>query len=220
MYYQASTDKYKKFEGSGFSIDYIPNDAYRILSSSTYTFDMASNAQGTLSNKYVTLDVSNCEKGFDLKDKYTMTTSENAYVQAWYGDFKLPNSTMVVPKKKDASGKVVRDINHLLNKGYIGVVFDITCTDSKIKSDGNEKECLTISYGANNKNVTPNTNTSQWDYEGFLEFPKGNIGSPLRGKIKMELENGIWEIDDALYQQIKGTVVLYDTDAKASNDFG
>ena len=149
--------------------------------------------------------------GFELDHKM-MSTSGNSFIQTWYGEFKLPNSTILV-----GGGKSISD--HLKD-GYVGVKFDISCIDT----DSSGKEQI-ISYNVDNKNASPNTNTSQWDYEGYLGF---NDPGNQAGDIPIQLEKGIWIVNDnndssrtskATYNDIKGTVVLFDLDNRAANDF-
>ena len=77
---------------------------------------------------------------------------------------------------------------------------------------------VSISYNKNDLASANTTNTTQWDYEGFLGF--NQVGSELTNPLNIQLEKGIWKIDrDEDYQKIKGTVILYDTDDRAANDF-
>ena len=134
-----------------------------------------------------------------------MSTADNNFIQAWYGEFKLPNSTIAVKGS---------DVSKPYTNGYIGVVFKITSIDK----DSNSKVIREISYNHNNNNADEDKkdNTTQWDYEGYLGFT--NYGNKV-DTITLQLEKGDWKIDDSRYQNIKGTVVLYDTDNRASNDF-
>ena len=112
----------------------------------------------------------------------------------------MPNSTIAV--KVDNNGNY--DINKPLTNGYIGVVFDIKA---------HESNGVDLVYGKNS--YKGQTNTSQWDYEGYLGL--SNPGNSY--STSMKLEKGTWKIDNDTYNKIKGTVILYDTDTRASNDF-
>lgn len=202
LYYKNSDGKYVNFVGSNYTIYFKPKDGYRTYSNSQVTPDLS-----VMSDQLEALDISN-EKGFDLNYKM-MATNNNNFIQSWYGEFKLPNSTIAIIKGND--------ISHPLTDGYIGVRFNIVCTDKD-----KDKTVQEISYNTNNKNASPNTNTSQWDYEGYLGF--SNPGSAA-GDIALQLEKGTWTVNDnnsgpkAKYTDIKGTVVLFDLDNRAANDF-
>ncbi len=195
LYYKNSDGKYVKFANSGYTIAYTPNNGYRYL----LNIDVTSNTEN-LSSKLVNLDIS---KKFTLYSGTSMAYSDNNFVQSWYGEFKLPNSTIAV-----ANGG---NINSPLTDGYIGVKFTIKCIDKD--SSGTE---TTTSYNVNDSSASPNTNTTQWDYEGYLGFT--NPGSEANG-LSLQLEKGTWNISNQIYQEIKGTVILYDIDNRAADDF-
>ena len=122
------------------------------------------------------------------------------YVQIWYGEFKLPNSTIAVPKGST-------DLNNPLTNGYIGVKFNISCTTTS----GNKAEYSKDIYG---------TNTSQWDFEGNFGFADSGEGIGTNaGKKPTFNYKGFWNINDDVWQEVKSTVVLYDTDLRADDDF-
>ncbi len=199
LYYKNSSGKYVPFENSGYSIYYKANDGYRYISDLTYDISDTS----ALSTKLIKLNISSAS-GVDLsKDNGAMATGNDNYIQAWYGEFKLPNSTIAV----EVDGN---DINNPLTDGYIGVIFDITCTDKGTGSD------IVVKYSNSDQSASSSTNTSQWDYEGYLGF--NSPGSTASG-LSLQLEKGTWNIDNDTYNKIKGTVILYDTDARAANDF-
>ncbi len=203
LYYKTYTGKYIKFKDSNYKIYYKPNDGYRYYNSSITNYFQDSNESelepgDTLSKKLIGLNIS---KAFTLENSSMIQGSDN-YLQAWFGEFKLPNSTIAV--KKD--GK----LSEPLVDGYIGVKFDISCI-TKL-NDGSER---TISYNTNNKAADSKDNTTQWDYEGFLGFT--NVGK--EANLTLQLEKGDWNIKNDIYNQIKGTVILYDTDSRAANDF-
>lgn len=203
LYYKNSDGKYVKFVGSDYTIYFKPKDGYRTKTNSTTTPD-----NEFMSEQLEPLKIGS-SKGFTL-DYKMMNTSNDNFIQSWYGEFKLPNSTIVTE-----NGNVSKP----LTDGYVGVKFNIECIDTV--SSKNEK---TISYNTNNKNADPNINTSQWDYEGYLGF--SNPGSKA-DNITLQLEKGIWTVygsetqakTQATYNGIKGTVVLFDLDNRAANDF-
>ena len=202
LYYKNSSGKYVKFDGSDYTIYFKPKDGYRSIYNATAGIDDDS----IMSDQLEPLEIGSSD-GFTLNYKM-MSTSGTNFLQAWYGEFKLPNSTIAVEGN---------NLSKPLTDGYIGVIFDIQCIDNKGTS--NEKR---LRYNQNNKNANPNTNTTQWDYEGFLGF--SNPGSKS-GDISIQLEKGTWIVNDdnvlpkAKYIDIKGTVALFDIDNRAANDF-
>ena len=202
LYYKNSDGKYVKFVGSDYTIYFKPKDGYRTKTNSTTTPD-----NKFMSEQLEPLKIGSSE-GFTL-DYKMMNTSNDNFIQSWYGEFKLPNSTIATE-----NGNVSKP----LTDGYVGVKFNIECIDTDSSS-----KVKTISYNTNNKNASPNTNTSQWDYEGYLGF--SNPGSAA-GDIALQLEKGTWTVNDnnsgtnkAKYTDIKGTVALFDLDNRAANDF-
>ena len=206
LYYKDSDGKYRNFNGSNYTIYFKPNDGYRNTLNESVTSDTKS------MSTHLEKIVIGSSSGFELDHKM-MSTSGNSFIQTWYGEFKLPNSTIAV-------GGNGSSLSNPLNDGYIGVKFDIKCIDT----DSSNKE-QTISYNSNNKNADPNVNTTQWDYEGYVGF---NDPGHESGDISIQLEKGTWVVNDnnnskrtssATYNNIKGTVVLFDTDNRAANDF-
>ena len=201
LYYKNSDGKYVKFVGSDYTIYFKPKDGYRTKTNSTTTPE-----NQFMSEQLEPLKIGASE-GFTL-DYKMMNTSNDNFIQSWYGEFKLPNSTIATE-----NGNVSKP----LTDGYVGVKFNIECIDTDSSS-----KVKTISYNTNNKNASPDTNTSQWDYEGYLGF--SNPGSAA-GDIALQLEKGIWTVNDnnsgnkAKYTDIKGTVALFDLDNRAANDF-
>lgn len=198
LYYKNSDGKYEKFSGSDYTIYFKPKDGYRSVANSV----TAGNTSG-MSEQLEPLAVGSTS-GFTLNSKM-MSTADNNFIQAWYGEFKLPNSIIAVKGS---------DVSKPYTNGYIGVVFKITSIDK----DSNKNIIRELSYNQNNNNADEDKkdNTTQWDYEGYLGFT--NYGNKV-DSITLQLEKGEWKIDDSRYQEIKGTVVLYDTDNRASNDF-
>ncbi|MBO5477082.1 MAG: hypothetical protein J6A15_04955 [Clostridia bacterium] len=196
LYYKDASDKYKRFEGSNYTIYFTPNDGYRYKSNST-TSNVSS-----LSTKQEALNIASSSGEFYLTDKM-MSSDDTNYIQSWYGEFKLPNTTIAV--------KNGESIDNKLTDGYIGVKFEIECVDSNLGQ--------TISYNSNNKSVASRVNTTQWDYEGYLGFT--NIGQPVteNSSLRLQLEKGIWAIKTQdVYEFVKGTVILYDIDERAADD--
>lgn len=196
LYYKDSDGKYKQFKGNDYTIYFKPNDGYRNTLNESVTRNIE-----YMSTQLEKLVIGS-SSGFELNHKM-MSTSGNSFIQTWYGEFKLPNSTILVGGEKS--------ISNPLKDGYVGVKFDISCIDT----DASGKEQI-ISYNVNNKNADPNTNTSQWDYEGYLGF---NDPGHAVDNLSLQLEKGIWKINNEIYEKIKGTVVLYDLDNRAANDF-
>lgn len=198
LYYKNSDGKYEKFSGSNYTIYFKPKDGYRSVANSVTAGNISK-----MSDQLEPLAVGSTS-GFTLNSKM-MSTADNNFIQAWYGEFKLPNSTIAVKGS---------DVSKPYTNGYIGVVFNITSIDK----DSNGKVIREINYNHNNNNAAEDkqNNTTQWDYEGYLGFK--NYGNKV-DSITLQLEKGDWKIDDSRYQEIKGTVVLYDTDNRASNDF-
>lgn len=190
LFYKNSNGEYVRIGSSSdtYKIQFTPDDGYRAL---------VQTGVKNLSSKVVTLGGL---RKLVLKLTETTTTSQDDAAITYYGEYKLPNSTIAV--RVDKNGKY--DINNPLTAGYIGVVFDIRAYES----DG-----VSLVYGKNS--YKDQTNTSQWDYEGYLGIskPGENYTTTLK------LEKGTWNIDNNTYNKIKGTVILYDTDSRASNDF-
>lgn len=194
LYYKDQTDKYKKFNGSGYNIYFTPKDGSR------YTTDTYSSNLSYMSNKNEALNIGNDE--FYLTDSM-MALDDTGYIQTWYGEFKLPNTTIAV--------KTGNSIDKALSNGYIGVKFEITCYDSKLNES--------ISYTALNKSVNSAINTTQWDYEGYLGFSNPGQEVTQDTSLRIQLEKGIWSINSQdLYNFVKGTVILYDIDNRAADD--
>ena len=196
LYYKNSSGKYVNFVGSDYTIYFKPKDGYRSIANSV----TAGNTT-LMSDQLEPLKVGS-SSGFTLNSKM-MSTADNKFIQAWYGEFKLPNSTIAVEGS---------NISKPLTEGYIGVKFEIKSIDK----DTSGNIIREISYNRNNQNAEKQTNTTQWDYEGFLGFT--NYGNEV-DKIILQLEKGNWEINNSTYQKIKGSVVLFDTDNRAANDF-
>lgn len=201
LYYKNFDGKYVKFVGSDYTIYFKPKDGYRTKSNSLIT-----SQNKFMSEQLEPLKIGSSE-GFTL-DYKMMNTSNDNFIQSWYGEFKLPNSTIATE-----NGNVSKP----LTDGYVGVKFNIECIDTDSSS-----KVKAISYNTNNKNANPDTNTSQWDYEGYLGF--SSPGSAA-GDISIQLEKGTWTVNDnnsgskAKYTDIKGTVALFDLDNRAANDF-
>ena len=46
-----------------------------------------------------------------------------------------------------------------------------------------------------------------------------SVKSELQNNINIQLENGVWSVDANTYKAIKGTVIFYDLDDRAANDY-
>lgn len=217
LYYKNSSGKYVNFAGSGYTIYFKPNDGYRTI----YNKDSAPELKD-MSTKLEALKIggSKNDKSFVLKDNM-MSYSDNNFVQAWYGEFKLPNSTIVV--EVEENGK--KDINKPLTDGYIGVRFDIQCVDKETANapESDATKTTIVSYNQNDKTAEGEGlrhNTTQWDYEGYIGFESSNIGKPLASVFRIQLEKDFWIINtQEMYEKIRSTVVLFDLDNRAANDF-
>ncbi|MBR5227887.1 MAG: hypothetical protein IKV94_04530 [Clostridia bacterium] len=190
LYYKNSDGKYVKIGSSSdkYNIQFIPNDGYRAL---------IKTEERNLSNKSISIgSLSKLILNFKEVSTYSGYSSSITY----YGEYKLPNSTIAI-----RSGG---NINNPLKDGYIGVRFDILANEANNGSDS-----TTLRYGKDALNDRPNT--SQWDFEGYLGIT--DQGSSYSTTLR--LEKGTWSIDNDTYNKIKGTVILYDLDHRASNDF-
>lgn len=196
LYYKDDSGKYKKFIGSNYNIFFIPNDGSR------YTTDTFASNVSNMSTKQESLNIGSSSGEFSLTDSM-MALDDDGYIQTWYGEFKLPNTTIAV--------RAGDNVDNALKDGYIGVKFDISCFDASLSE--------TISYNVLNKSVNNAPNTTQWDYEGYLGF--SNPTQPINqdSSLRLQLENGIWVIDNQdTYNFVRGTVLLYDIDARAADD--
>lgn len=202
LYYKNSLGKYVTFRNSNYTIQFKPNDGYRALEYPTNVDD--------LSTKYQNLKVS--ANYFTLTNSSMMTKDDTGYYQCWYGEFKLPNSTIAV--------KTGDSINKPLTNGYIGVKFKIDAVEED--ATGAER---TISYNNKDMGVGGGANNStQWDYEGYLGYDfNSKRGADISSSSDVkspQLQLGNWHIhDQATYEKIKSTVILYDIDERAANDF-
>lgn len=205
LYYKNASGKYVAFENSGYTISYKPNDGYRTL----LTDDTTPVKDNYLTTNLKTLDIS---KTFTLTGKDMITMSDHGFIQSWYGEFKLPNSTIAV--EVDDSGSVI-DINNPLKDGYIAVKFDMRCIDTYTDTNGS-KQTVTIEYNRKNANDS-RENTTQWDYEGYLGF---DVNKQNLQDLKLQLEKGTYTVGTQdRYNQIKGTVAFFDIDSRAADDF-
>ncbi len=197
LYFKNSSGNYIDFKTSGYTIYYKPNDGYRYLRNSIYT-----DIYTSMSTKLEPITVTNKIVLYNS----AMSMSNNSFIQSWYGEFKLPNSTIAI---SNVNGNVHKNINNPYSDGYIGVIFKIQCIDTGVGG-------FTLSYDTEDKSASSSTNTSQWDYEGFMGFSSpGNAAN----SISYKLEKGIWNLNNTTYNKVKGTVALFDLDNRAANDF-
>ena len=165
-----------------------------------------------MSTKLVPLNIGNSQTNGAFTLNYDMMASSNdSFVQSWYGEYKLPNSTIAVKNGKN----IENDKDAVLKNGYIGVVFNMICIDY----DSTGKVVRRTSYNQPDTNKTNSNNTTEWDYEGYLGFRIPGTSVSSLNPVSLQLEQGKWDISNDIYQRIKGTVVLYDTDARAADDF-
>ncbi len=200
LFYKTSDGKYVRIDenGGNYELRFTPNDGYRYIQD---------NAISTLSTKSITLG--NLRHLTLTKDMATV--SNNGSSITYYGEYKLPNSTIAV--RVDENGNY--DINKPLKDGYVGVIFNIVAYSGAINVDELTQNVL-LDYSKNTKENQPNT--SQWDYEGFLGYT--DYGQKVKdGTLKMKLEKGNWNITDDIYNAIKGSVILYDIDQRAATDY-
>ncbi len=193
LFYKASNGKYVRIDndGGGYNINFTPNDGYRYIQDEvTDHFSKSSINIGHLRTIELT---------------YKMATpNANDSVITYYGEYKLPNSTIAV--KVDKNGNY--DINKPLTNGYIGVVFDIIASSNGID----------LSYSKDTQ--AGKANTSQWDYEGFMGYSNYGKAVTSNNDVSLRLEGGVWNItSDTVYNEVKGTVMLYDLDSRAATDF-
>ncbi len=195
LYYMNSSKKYVKVGSSAdrYKITMRPADGIRYISEYEKTFNKSNLSTNTIS-------IGSLSK-LRLNMDTNLVTNEKNFVQLWYGEFKLPNSTIAVLKDKP-------DLENPLKDGYIGVKFNITCVEK------NESREIVLSYNTNDKNKPGVPNTSQWDYERYMK-----VKPEAPYELGYKLEKGVWNINNDVFNRIKGTVMLYDTDEKAASDF-
>lgn len=200
LFYKNSSGKYIRIDenGGGYELTFTPNDGYRLIEDrATETLATKNISLGNLRNITLTYQMA--------------TVTNNSSAITYYGDYKLPNSTIAVLVNKDGT----YDINKPLKAGYIGVVFDINAYSGTAKIDDKTEKDVILSY---DKDTKTTQNTSQWDYEGFLGYTR--VGNAVRnGEVSIKLEKGNWQVDNDTYQDIKGTIILYDTDQRAASDY-
>lgn len=195
LYYMNSSKKYVKVGSSAdrYKITMRPADGIRYISEYEKSFNKSNLSTNTIS-------IGSLSKLRLDMDK-NLVTNEKNFVQLWYGEFKLPNSTIAVLKDNP-------DLENPLKDGYIGVKFNITCVEK------NESREIVLSYNTNDKNKPGVPNTSQWDYERYMK-----VKPEAPYELGYKLEKGVWNINNDVFNRIKGTVMLYDTDEKAASDF-
>lgn len=207
LFYKTSDGKYVRIgdNGGNYTLRFTPNDGYRYIEdSTTNTLSTKSLALGNLRNITLTYQMA--------------TPTDNRAAITYYGEYKLPNSTIAVKVNSDRP----YDINKPLDNGYIGVIFNIVAYSGTVNVN-DIPQAVKLSYSKDTKG----TNTSQWDYEGFLGFTK--TGTEVKdGMLSLRLEKGTWNISgneekgytaNNLYNAIKGTVMLYDLDERAATDY-
>lgn len=212
LYYKDTTNKYKQFIGNNYTIYFKPNDGYRYIYNANIENNYSTPNITRMSTKLVPLNIGNSQTNGAFTLNYDMMASSNdSFVQSWYGEYKLPNSTIAVKNGKN----IENDKDAVLKNGYIGVVFNMICIDY----DSTGKVVRRTSYNQPDTNKTNSNNTTEWDYEGYLGFRIPGTSVSSLNPVSLQLEQGKWDISNDIYQRIKGTVVLYDTDARAADDF-
>lgn len=201
LFYRTSDGRYVRIDenGGNYNLTFTPNDGYRyVQDTDTFTLSKKAVSLGNLRNLTLTHEMA--------------TVAPNGAIITYYGEYKLPNSTIAVEVDKNGT----YNINEPLQDGYIGVVFDIVAYAGKAKIEDKIEE-IELSYSKNTKENKPNT--SQWDYEGFLGYTNYGEYVPEDNPIKLKLEEGTWLINDEVYNEIKGSVMLYDLDERAAADY-
>lgn len=233
LFYKNNKGKYIMVGSSEdvYKMAITPKDGYRYTAKGEAHYN-----DNNMSTKTVSLSNKVTDKM--VLDKQTMSISNNTFVQTWYGEYKLPNSTIAVEVTRDSAGKETYDINKPLTDGYIGVIFDIK---AKVSEDENDASSIWLGYNIEDKEKSASTNNSQWDYEGYAGYTSyGKSIDSYNGLLKMQLEKGLWDLKTTIrttkipstlstpvaatseyyfYNKIKGTVILYDADNRAANDF-
>ncbi|MBR6688479.1 MAG: hypothetical protein IKL68_00480 [Clostridia bacterium] len=226
LFYKNANGKYVRLDetnGGGYELKFTPNDAYRyITDKEKITLSKDVEVLGNLRSIKLTHKMATVYQTYD-----TANTANNGTIITYYGEYKLPNSTIAVAV--DSSGNY--DINKPLKDGYIGVIFDIT---AKAGTYGKNSTPISLSYGAPTKTVAEinanrktadllktadAANTSQWDYEGYLGFKDFGYTAKFTAATAIRLEKGQWILSNDMYKKIKGTVMLYDIDDRAATDF-
>ncbi|MBR6613822.1 MAG: hypothetical protein IKK84_03550 [Clostridia bacterium] len=226
LFYKNAAGKYVRIDetnGGGYELKFTPNDPYRyITDKEKITLSKDEEKLGNLRKIRLTHEMATVYQSYD-----TANTANNGTIITYYGEYKLPNSTIAVAV--DANGNY--DINKPLKNGYIGVIFDIT---AKAGTYGKNSTPISLSYGAATKTyseINANrkgadllktidvANTSQWDYEGYLGFKNFGYTATFTAATSIRLEDGQWSLSNDLYKKIKGTVILYDADDRAATDY-
>lgn len=204
LFYKNSDGKYVKIgsESDNYKLSYKPNDPYRLKEESTRKHLLSSN----ITLKSLT--------EFYLIAKETSTSKEvvtqgfEGAVTTYYGEYKLPNTTIAV----EVNEKGEYNINSPLANGYIGVIFDMSAgsiTDNVFDESTSyvNKADITDKFGG------------MWQLENYyggkteFKLEKATIAVQIHNK-----ETGAYTYTD-FGQKMLGTVILYDADARASDDY-
>lgn len=193
LYYKNDNNAYVSV--NNYPLSFTPKDGYRLLESGTEY----------LSTKEVKLGT--VEKLTLQKDTMSITT-EN--YQIFYGEFKLPNTTVAVKEGGSITSK-----SDILKDGYIAVKFDITTTyesGKELQYNRPMDKRSTVDTPLKKLLVT------QWSFEGFLgsRYGKDSLKNTI---IQLENKNKVSLTDANSYSQVIGTVVLFDSDERAASDF-
>lgn len=204
LFYKNSEGKYVQIgsDSDKYEISFMPNDPYRLKEESTKKYLSSKTVSlGKLTELYLNANES-------ATSRTIVTQGYNGSVTTYYGEYKLPNTTIAV--KVDSEGKY--NINEPLTNGYIGVIFDMSAGSKKT---GSYEE--STSYDSGDGGI--------WKLEQYFG-----------GKTEFKLQNGVVELkekelnpstnkyeytdkDSEKAKQMIGTVILYDADARASDDY-
>ena len=191
LYYKDENNNYVNIEN--YKLTFTPKDGYRLLDG----------GEEYLSTKEVSLG--NLNELTLQKETMSITTED---YQIFYGEFKLPNTTVAVEDGKTPTKE------NILKNGYIAVKFDITTTY--------EDEELKYSRPMDKKvesNTIKQWLVTQWSFEGFLGARYGKESLKADTGIQLENKKKLKATDATTYGEVIGTVVLFDSDERAASDF-
>lgn len=204
LFYKNSDGKYVKVgsDSDNYKLSYKPSDPYRLKEESTEKHLSSTNINlESLTKFYLYANQTSTVKEI-------VTQGFEGAVTTYYGEYKLPNTTIAV--EIDEDGKY--DINNPLTDGYIGVIFDLSA--GSIKKGVFDESTFYV-----NKNKITETFGGMWQLENYyggkteFKLEKATIAVQIHNK-----ETGAYTYTD-LGQKMLGTVILYDADARASDDY-
>ena len=199
LFYKNSDGKYVQVgsKSDKYNLTFRPNDPYRLKEVSTKKY---------LSSEIISLG-SLTELYLNAKNAATnrsiITQGFTGSVTTYYGEYKLPNTTIAVAVE---DGKY--NINEPLTNGYIGVKFDMTAGSKKSSTFEESTKYM-------DSNQLKEYNSEGKKYGGIWELEK-YFGT----NEKFRIEGASLNITDYnVYNKLVGTVILYDADARASDDY-